>query len=149
MLTKADAGVPVGPGSNIDYTLTLHNIGNADATGVTITDPIPANTTFVSADSGGTYSNGKVRWSGLTVPKGTPGIGGAILVKFTVRINPSLSSRVKSIVNDGYKATSAEGPSTTGSPHITPIAPPYAVSLTPATQTDGARRPERDLTRSR
>ena len=31
VLTKTDAGVPVGPGSNIDYTLTVHNIGAADA----------------------------------------------------------------------------------------------------------------------
>jgi uncharacterized repeat protein (TIGR01451 family) len=139
VLTKTDAGVPVGPGSNINYTLTVHNIGNADATGVKITDPIPSNTTFVSADNGGTYSHGKVTWSGLTVPKGTPGIGGSFSVNMTVRINPSLKSSVKSIINDGYKATAAEGPSTTGSPHITPIAPPYAVSLTPATQTDGAR----------
>jgi uncharacterized repeat protein (TIGR01451 family) len=139
VLTKADAGVPVGPGSKIDYTLTLHNIGNADATGVTITDPIPANTSFVSADSGGTYANGKVTWSGLAVSKGAAGTGGSTSVKFTVRISPSLSSRVKSIVNDGYKAKSAEGPSTTGSPQITPIAPPHAVSVTPATQTDGTR----------
>ena len=138
VLTKADAGVPVGPGSNIDYTLTLHNIGNAAATGVKITDTIPANTTFVSS-VGGTYANGKVTWSGLTVPQGTPGTGGSVQVTFTVRINTSLRSNVKSIVNDGFRATSAEGPSTTGSPHVTPIAPPYAVSLTPATQTDGAR----------
>lgn len=139
VLTKADSGVPVGPGSNITYTITLHNIGNADATGVTITDPIPANTTFVSADSGGTYSHGKVTWSGLTAPMGTPGPGGSISVHLTVRISPSLSRRVKSIVDDGYKATSAQGQSATGSPAITPIAPPYAVSVTPATQTDGAR----------
>ncbi|TMC76778.1 MAG: hypothetical protein E6J09_09195 [Chloroflexi bacterium] len=37
------------------------------------------------------------------------------------------------------KATSAQGPYTTGSPHITPIAPPYAVSISPATQTDGGK----------
>ena len=46
VVSKADTGVPVGPGSQIDYTITVRNIGNADATGVTITDPIPANTTF-------------------------------------------------------------------------------------------------------
>ena len=50
------------PSSRVDYTLTLKNIGNADATGVTITDPIPANTSFMSADNGGklvTDKNGK------------------------------------------------------------------------------------------
>ena len=68
MVSKVDAGVPVGPSSRVDYTLTLKNIGNADATGVTITDPIPDNTSFMSADNGGklvTDKNGKTRaWSG-------------------------------------------------------------------------------------
>ena len=52
----------------MDYTLTVSNIGNADATGVKITDPVPANTTFVSADNGGTNNSGVVTWTGLTVP---------------------------------------------------------------------------------
>jgi len=32
VISKADAGTPVGPGSNIDYTLTVGNIGNATVT---------------------------------------------------------------------------------------------------------------------
>jgi uncharacterized repeat protein (TIGR01451 family) len=134
VISKADAGVPVGPGSNINYTITLRNIGNAAATGVTITDPVPANTSFVSADHGGTNVAGTVTWTGLTVPA-----GGSVVVHLTVRINSSLKSKVTSIVDDGYAATSAQGPSTTGSPTITPIAPAFAVSVSPATQTDGAR----------
>ena len=139
VLSKVDAGVPVGPSSNIDYTITLGNIGSSDATGVTITDPVPDHTSFVSADSGGTYANGNVTWSGKTVPKGVPGTGGSITVHFRVKIDGSLKKKTDSIVNDGVTATSAEGPSTTGSPVITPIAPAFAVSITPATQTDGAR----------
>jgi uncharacterized repeat protein (TIGR01451 family) len=141
VLSKNDAGVPVGASSNLDYTIKLRNVGNADATGVTITDPIPANTTYVagSADNGGTFANGVVTWSGLTVPKGVPGTGGSITVHFTVKIADALKKGVTSIVNDGVTAASAEGPSTSGSPAITPIAPPYAVALSPAAQTDGAR----------
>jgi len=139
VLSKNDAGVPVGASSNLDYTITLRNVGSADATGVTITDPLPANTSFVSADHSGTAANGVVTWSGLSVPKGVPGTGGSISVHLTVKIDPDLKSNVRSIVNDGVVAKSAEGPSTTGSPATTPIAPPYAVSLSPATQTDGAR----------
>jgi uncharacterized repeat protein (TIGR01451 family) len=138
VLSKVDAGVPVGPASNIDYTLTLHNIGNAAATGVTISDPVPGHTTFVSADGGGRYSEGKVTWTGLTVPTGTPGVGGSVTVHFKVKIDPALSSTVKSIVNDGFKATSAQRVSATGSPTVTTIAPPYALSLSPASQTGGA-----------
>jgi uncharacterized repeat protein (TIGR01451 family) len=134
VLSKVDAGVPVGPSSNIQYTLTLRNIGNAGATGVRITDPVPANTSFVSADSGGTNISGTVTWSGLSVPA-----GGSTTVHLTVKIASSLKKTVTSIVNDGVRATSAEGPFTTGSPFITPIAPPYGASIAPATQTDGAR----------
>jgi uncharacterized repeat protein (TIGR01451 family) len=134
VVSKVDAGTPVGPSSNITYTLTLKNIGNAAATGVTITDPVPANTTFVSADNGGTNQGGTVTWTGQTVPA-----GGSITVHFTVSIADALRRKVNAIVNDGIKATSAQGPFTTGSPFITPIAPPYAVSVSPTTQTDGGR----------
>ena len=41
VVSKADSGVPVGPGTQIHYTITVNNIGNADATGVKVTDPIP------------------------------------------------------------------------------------------------------------
>ena len=143
VVSKVDAAVPVGPSSHVNYTLTLKNIGNADATGVTITDPLPANTSFVSADNGGTSANGAVTWSGLTVPKagssGTPGVPGVIQVHFTVSIAAALQNKVKTITNDGITVTSAQGPGTTGSPLSTPIAPPYSVVLAPATQTDGGR----------
>jgi uncharacterized repeat protein (TIGR01451 family) len=133
VVSKVDAGNPVGPSSNITYTITLRNIGNADATGVTLTDPVPANTTFVSAPAGANI-NGTVVWTNLTVPQ-----GGSTSVQFTVSIADALKKKVSAIVNDGIKATSAQGPFTTGSPLITPIAPPYAVSVSPATQTDGGK----------
>jgi uncharacterized repeat protein (TIGR01451 family) len=134
VLSKVDAGTPVGPSSNVTYTLTVKNIGNAAATNVTITDPVPANTTFVSADNGGTLSGGTVTWSGKTIAA-----GGSLSVQFSVSIADAIKNKVKSIVNDGVKVISAEGPYTTGSPFITPIAPPYAVTIAPATQTDGGK----------
>jgi uncharacterized repeat protein (TIGR01451 family) len=140
VVSKVDAAVPVGPSSKIDYTLTLKNLGNADATGVTVTDPVPDNTSFVSADNGGSLVNGKVTWTGLTVPKaGAGGVPGTVTLKFTVSIASALQNKVKSIVNDGITVTSAQGPGATGSPLITPIAPPFSVSLAPASQTDGGR----------
>jgi uncharacterized repeat protein (TIGR01451 family) len=137
MVSKVDAGVPVGPASNVTYTLTIRNIGNAAATGVTIKDPIPDHTSFVSAADGGTFANDTVTWSGKTIAAGA-----SIAVHFTVSIAPALKKKVKSIVNDGITVTSAQGVGTTGSPTITPIAPRYAVSILPASQTDGARAGE-------
>ncbi len=135
-LAIADAGKPVGPGSTIDYTLTLKNIGNQDGTGVTITDPVPANTTFASAQDGGTLSGGTVTWSGLTVPA-----GGSVQVHFSVTVNSILKKGTTSIVNDGVTVTSDQGVGTTGSPFVSQIAPPYAVSLAPAAQANGGAGP--------
>src|SRR5260221_447289 len=43
---------------SITYTISYSNTGNANATGVVITDTIPANTAFVSATGGGTLTAG-------------------------------------------------------------------------------------------
>ena len=140
-LSTTDAGVPVGPGSFIDYTLSVHNIGNGDAGNVRITDPLPANTTFVSADNGGSFQDGTVAWSGLNVPAGDPSAGGgALAVHLRVRIDPSLPSSVTSIVNDGIRLHYAHSNDTiTGSPTVTTIAAPFAVGISPSAQTGGAR----------
>src|SRR5205085_9694111 len=87
VLSKVDAGKPVGPSSNVSYTIKLKNIGNAPATSATISDPVPANTSFVSAQDGGTYSatTNQVTWAGLTL---APGAG--TTVHFTVSIAAAL-----------------------------------------------------------
>jgi uncharacterized repeat protein (TIGR01451 family) len=134
VLSKVDDGKPVGPSSNITYTLTVKNEGNASANGVTITDPVPVNTSFVSADSGGANVAGTVAWLGLTIAPGA-----SVTVHLTVSISNALNKKVTSIVNDGVVARTADGFFTTGSPVVTPLAPPYALSLSPATQTDGGQ----------
>src|SRR5207247_6573666 len=103
VVSKVDAGTPVGPSSNVTYTLTVKNIGNAAATSVTITDPVPANTSFVSTDGGGTNSGGTVTWSALTVAA-----GGSSSLHFTVSIASAIKNKVASIVNDGVNVTSAQ-----------------------------------------
>jgi uncharacterized repeat protein (TIGR01451 family) len=124
VVSKVDAGIPVGQGSNIDYTITVRNTGNAAATGVTVTDVLPPNTSFVSAGDGGSLSSGKVRWTGLTIAAGA-----STDLHFTVSIASALKKKVFSITNDGITVTSAEGPGATGSPTTTVIAPPYAVDV--------------------
>ncbi|HEX9545982.1 MAG TPA: hypothetical protein VF942_01525, partial [Acidimicrobiales bacterium] len=92
VISKADSCIPVGPGSSLDYTITVRNIGNAAATGVTITDPVPANTSFVNADSGGTNVGGTATWTGLSIAA-----GGSIAVHLRVLIDPGLKSKTTSI----------------------------------------------------
>jgi uncharacterized repeat protein (TIGR01451 family) len=48
-VTKVDSPDPVGPGQNITYTIAVTNNGPDTASNVTLTDALPANTTFVSA----------------------------------------------------------------------------------------------------
>jgi uncharacterized repeat protein (TIGR01451 family)/fimbrial isopeptide formation D2 family protein len=48
-IAKTDAADPVLVGANITYTLTVRNDGPAAATGVTVTDTLPAGLTLVSA----------------------------------------------------------------------------------------------------
>ena len=134
VVSKADSGVPVGPGSDVNYTITVRNVGNADATGVSVTDPVPDHTSFVSADNGGTVSGGAVNWSGLSVP-----VGGSTQVHFTVSIDGSLDPSVKQIVDDGLTVSADGGFGTNGSPHTTTIAPPHAVTTDPSEQSGGAK----------
>ena len=137
VLSKVDAGKPVGPSSNVDYTITLKNIGNAAATDVTITDPVPDEHELrlgrQRRDALSDAAN--VTWSG---PDASPA-GGSTTVHFTVSIADALKKKVDSIVNDGLKVTAAGGFGTTGSPFVTPIAPPFALALAPAAQRDGGR----------
>jgi uncharacterized repeat protein (TIGR01451 family) len=135
IVSKDDSGKPVGPGKDIDYTITVRNVGNEDASGVSVSDPVPAHTTFVSADPPGAAAGGTVTWSGLSVPA-----GGSTEVHLTVHIDPSIDSSVTEIVDDGIQVTGANVHGTvTGSPQSTAISPQFAAEVVPAHQSGGAR----------
>jgi uncharacterized repeat protein (TIGR01451 family) len=134
VVSTSDSGVPVGPGSQVHYTVTLRNIGNAPATGVRLSVPLPGQTSFVSAGSGGTSWGNTVLWRGLTVPA-----GGTTSVDFSVRISQRLPGSVTSIVNDGIMVKSDQGVDATGSPHTVPIAPARSVTVAATEQKGGAR----------
>jgi uncharacterized repeat protein (TIGR01451 family) len=59
-LTKSDSADPVDIGDNLTYTIQVTNNGPEDATGVTVTDTLPASVTFVSASPGCTEASGTV-----------------------------------------------------------------------------------------
>lgn len=72
-LAKTADGTTFGPGQNITYTITYTNAGDGDATDVVITDPIPANTGFVSCSDSCTTPNGTATWTIGDVPAGAGG----------------------------------------------------------------------------
>ena len=51
VITKDDGGATTTPGGTVVYTLNYSNTGSQDATGVVITESLPANTTFNAAGS--------------------------------------------------------------------------------------------------
>ena len=85
-ITPSDSPDPVAAGATLTYTLDYANSGNTDATGVVITDAVPANTTFVSATSGGAINGGTVSWTIGDLPAGSTGA-----VQMVVRVDTPLA----------------------------------------------------------
>ena len=59
-IVKSDTTDPVALGNNITYKIEVENEGPGNATGVTVTDTLPANVTFVSASSACSLNSGTV-----------------------------------------------------------------------------------------
>ncbi|HMQ50961.1 MAG TPA: DUF11 domain-containing protein [Anaerolineae bacterium] len=84
----------VRPGDLLTYTLTISNVGESIATGVVVTDTLPANTSFVSASDGGIFADGQISWA-----IGTLNAGDGLLRTVTVRLNNPFPAGVTSVTN--------------------------------------------------
>jgi uncharacterized repeat protein (TIGR01451 family) len=86
-VTKSDSADPAVAGGALSYTLVITNNGPATATGVAVTDTLPAGVTFVTA----TVSQGSCNQSGsvVTCTIGSLTISSTTNVTITVAINPS------------------------------------------------------------
>ncbi|MFI9328913.1 hypothetical protein ACIGZJ_15355 [Kitasatospora sp. NPDC052868] len=70
-VTKSADATTVTVGQTVTYRVTVHNAGPNTATGVTVTDTLPAGLPFVSAVPGtGTYNPATGRWSVGTLAAG-------------------------------------------------------------------------------
>lgn len=101
-LAKDDGGITSAAGQTVVYTLTYRNVGTQDATGVTITETVPANTTFDAAASAPGWSCLDSAAAGETctlsvgdVDAGDPAVG----VAFAVRIVDVLPAGVNIVAN--------------------------------------------------
>src|SRR5258706_34079 len=101
-ISKTDAPDPVNAGSNITYTLSYSNTGNANASGVVITDTVPGNTSFVSATAGGSAPAGVV-----TRTIGALNAGASGSVQMVVQVASPLSNGTV-ITNGSYSVDSNE-----------------------------------------
>ncbi|EIM78829.1 hypothetical protein A3SI_00005, partial [Nitritalea halalkaliphila LW7] len=81
------------PGDTFGYTITIRNTGNAPATQVRVSDPLPAGTEFVLADNGGVFENGVVRWEIPLIAAGE-----SISLRLEVRVTETITeSRIVNI----------------------------------------------------
>lgn len=62
-ITKVGTPSKVFRNDEITYTITVKNNGSQKLTGVFITDPIPSNTVFISADNSGIFTGTQVIWN--------------------------------------------------------------------------------------
>ncbi len=112
-ISKEASAASVESGDELRYTIWVSNLGQ-QATGLVVTDAIPANSTYLtaSASGDGAYADGLVRWD-LPVLKA----GASRSFEFSV-----VPGEGSSISNDRYGVRSAEGVSAVGAPVVTQIA---------------------------
>jgi uncharacterized repeat protein (TIGR01451 family) len=91
-VTQTASVSPAVAGQNLTYTLAITNIGSAVASGVTVTDVLPAGVTFVSASPGATNEGGTVVASPGTVINGS---GTNILIT----VEPTVAGLITNVVS--------------------------------------------------
>jgi uncharacterized repeat protein (TIGR01451 family) len=127
-ISKTDGPDPVAAGANITYSLSWSNTGNMNASGVVVTDTLPANTTFVSATAGGTRSGSVVTWNVGALNAGASGSA-----QLVVKVNSPLANGT-TISNAAYAIDCAETAPVSGGAVSTTVtsAPALAISVTDA-----------------
>ncbi len=98
VLTKTDGLTVVSPGQQITYTLTIENQGTAVATGVTITETVPAHTTFAGTAGWTCLPDGSAG-SICTYDLGTLAVGASTTVDFSVIFDATRPPVATSVVN--------------------------------------------------
>ncbi|MBD2043102.1 DUF11 domain-containing protein [Microcoleus sp. FACHB-672] len=94
-------------GRNLTYTVTLSNTGPAAATGVQVTDQLPAGLTFVSATpSQGTYNNTTGLW---TVGNLANGAGATLRITATVNTTNPITNSAQVTASDQPDPDSTAG----------------------------------------
>lgn len=104
LVNQSDSPDPIVAGGTLTYSIQVANNGPDDATGVVITDIIPANTTFVSATtSRGTCSGTSTIICNIgNIANGEPAI------QVTIKVIPTLQGTINNTVTSAVTQTDRE-----------------------------------------
>jgi uncharacterized repeat protein (TIGR01451 family) len=136
-VTKTDIPDPVEAGENVTYTITLTNAGPSDAQNVSLTDAIPANTTFVSftAPAGFAVVAPPVGGTGTVTATAATFVEGA-LATFTLVVNVNASTLEGATLTNTATASSATTDPTPGNDSVTETTVVIAQADLSVTKTD-------------
>ena len=112
-------------GSNVTYTVTATNNGPSDATGVQVTDPLPAGLTLVSATpSQGSYTSGTGIWA---IGSLASGAAATLTITATVTATGTITntaSKTAQIETDPTSSNDSASAAITGQPTAVLPGPP-------------------------
>ena len=129
VITKDDNQTTAVPGESTTYTITVSNAGPSDATGATLSDPMPAGVssatwTFVSATGGGSVTGPASGTGDLTTTVDLP-VNATMTFSFTAAIDPAATG---SLVNIARITPSGGTP--TGASDVDTLTPQADVFVT-------------------
>lgn len=122
-ISKDDGGFSVLPGDDIEYVLTYANNSAVPATGVRITETVPAHTIFVGLAGEWSCPVGSTAGTICTHTVGTMVAGASGTLSFIVRVNGAVPAEVSAIINQAIIGNGALPNADTGD-DLTPLAAP-------------------------
>ncbi len=125
-LAKSDGGVSVAPGATINYTLSFSNTGNQAATGITLSETVPANTTFnaTASTAGWSCADDSPSGSVCTFTSGSLSGGASGSAVFAVTVDLPVPGGTTSIENTASitdDGTNSAEPATAEASDTTPL----------------------------
>ncbi|QLC64749.1 gliding motility-associated C-terminal domain-containing protein [Flavobacterium sp. LPB0248] len=81
-LTKSVSNMSPFVGDQVDFTITVSNLGPNDATGVRANDVLPSGYTFINANNGGVLSGNTITWPTFNISVSNP-----VSLVYRVRVN--------------------------------------------------------------
>jgi len=122
-LTKSAGAASVQPGELLTFTLVAQNDGDIAASGVALSDTLPADVTYQSS-SGGTFSGGVVTWTIGALPVGSP-----VTYTVTVQVNAGVSTGT--LLTNTFTVLSNELPPQTSNAVIPQVYTVAVIDVTP------------------